>query len=128
VPADAFQLLRRLRAEGSGHFDMIVVDPPTFARTADQVANALRAYRRLAQDALAVLQRADHSSARPAILAMASCTARVEREPFFSTIHAAAGDVGLSLREIERMGHPLDHPVGFQEGAYLKCLFAEVEP
>jgi 23S rRNA (cytosine1962-C5)-methyltransferase len=36
----------------------------------------------------------------------------------------SAEQVGRPLSEIERSGHPLDHPVGFPEGAYLKCLFA----
>ena len=57
-------------------------------------------------------------------LVQASCSSRVDAETFFETVHRAAVQAGHSLREIERTGHPLDHPVTFKEGAYLKCLFA----
>ena len=39
-------------------------------------------------------------------------------------IESAAREAGRPLREVERSGHALDHPVGFPEGAYLKCLFS----
>jgi 23S rRNA (cytosine1962-C5)-methyltransferase len=45
---------------------------------------------------------------------------------FFATIHRTARRRGRALEEIERTGHAIDHPVGFPEGAYLKCLFARV--
>jgi 23S rRNA (cytosine1962-C5)-methyltransferase len=57
-------------------------------------------------------------------LVQASCSSRVEAETFFSTVNRAAGQAGRPLREIERTGHSLDHPITFKEGAYLKCLFA----
>jgi len=43
---------------------------------------------------------------------------------FFDTVYGAARRVGRPLRELERTGHPLDYPVTFDEGAYLKCLSA----
>jgi len=39
-------------------------------------------------------------------------------------VHRAAERAGRPLRELERTGHALDHPIAFKEGAYLKCLFA----
>jgi 23S rRNA (cytosine1962-C5)-methyltransferase len=54
----------------------------------------------------------------------ASCSSQVSADTFFATVHKAARQIGRPLREIERTGHPLDHPIGFREGAYLKCLFA----
>jgi 23S rRNA (cytosine1962-C5)-methyltransferase len=115
---DAFQVLERL-GEGGRHFDLVVVDPPSFAKRQSEVARALRAYRRLANLSLAVL--------RPGgVLVMASCSSRIQGEEFFGVIHQVIRASGRSIREIARTGHPLDHPVGFAEGAYLKCLFAEI--
>jgi 23S rRNA (cytosine1962-C5)-methyltransferase len=114
---DAFQRLQMLAGNGR-QFDLVVVDPPTFARRQADVPRALSAYSRLVDQALAVL--------RPGgVLVMASCTARVTAEQFFTTVHEAARAAGRPLVEIERTGHPLDHPVSFAEGAYLKCLFAQ---
>ncbi|MFW6063059.1 MAG: class I SAM-dependent rRNA methyltransferase [Chloroflexota bacterium] len=113
---DAFQALHNLRQDGR-RFDMVVVDPPSFAQSQAEVERALGAYRKLARRALGVL--------RPGgTLVMASCTSRVTGEQFFSTIHESAANRGRPLQEIERTGQPPDHPVGFAQGAYLKCLFA----
>lgn len=116
LAGDAFQTLQTLASSGR-QFDMVIVDPPTFARRQAELPRALSAYRRLVHGALAVL--------RPGgTLVMASCTARMTAEQFFETVHEAAREAGRPLAEIERTGHPLDHPVTFPEGAYLKCLFA----
>jgi 23S rRNA G2069 N7-methylase RlmK/C1962 C5-methylase RlmI len=48
----------------------------------------------------------------------------VDAGSFFEAVSGAAAQAGRPLREIERTGHALDHPVAFKEGAYLKCLFA----
>ena len=98
-------------------FDVVIVDPPAFARRQAQVAQALAAYARLTSLSLGVL--------RPGgTLVQASCSSRVSAEAFFEEVNRAAAQAGRPLREIERTGHPLDHPVSFREGAYLKCLFA----
>jgi 23S rRNA (cytosine1962-C5)-methyltransferase len=57
-------------------------------------------------------------------LVQASCSSRVDNDSFFESIHQSAKEAGRKLKEIERTGHALDHPIGFKEGAYLKCLFA----
>jgi 23S rRNA (cytosine1962-C5)-methyltransferase len=115
---DAFQLLKRYGEEGR-LFDFIVVDPPSFAKRQSEVPRALRAYRSLANLSLALL--------RPGgLLVMASCSSRVQEEEFFEEIYHVIQASGRSIQEIARTGHPLDHPVGFAEGAYLKCLFAVI--
>jgi len=116
LPADAFEGLAEL-ANRRRRFDLIVIDPPSFARNQAHVDRALAAYERLARLGLRVL--------RPdGIMALASCSSRVSAGSFFATVHQAAERAGRPLREIERTGHPPDHPIGFKEGAYLKCLFA----
>jgi len=111
--ADAFAALADLRRDGN-RFEMVVVDPPALAVQESQIAVALRAYERLVGLALGVL-------APGGVLVAASCSARIGADTFFEAVHRAAG---RPLTELERTGHPLDHPVRFPEGAYLKCLFA----
>ncbi len=115
---DAFQGLERLGRAGR-RFDLVIVDPPAFARSQAQVSGALAAYERLTRLAVGVLGSGG-------ILVQASCSSRIGADAFFAAIHRAAREARRQLHEIERTGHPLDHPVGFKEGAYLKCLFARV--
>jgi 23S rRNA (cytosine1962-C5)-methyltransferase len=116
VADDAFETLDRMAKQGC-RFDVVIVDPPAFAQKHSQVPQALSAYGRLTRLSLGVLRAGG-------TLVQASCSSRVDAETFFETVHRAAVQAGHSLREIERTGHPLDHPVTFKEGAYLKCLFA----
>ena len=113
---DAFQALARLGQSGR-RFDLVIIDPPAFAKKQDQVARALMAYGKLTHLGLGVLRSGG-------TLVLASCSSRVSAQSFFATVNRAAVQAGRPLHEIERTGHPLDHPVGFPEGAYLKCLFA----
>lgn len=112
---DAFDALQTLSARGD-RFGMVILDPPSFARRQRELDGALDAYRRLVTLGLRLL--ADNG-----ILVAASCSARVPPEAFFDAI-LDAGGARCPLAEIERTGHALDHPVGFPEGRYLKCLFA----
>jgi len=116
VTDDAFEALDRMAKNGR-RFDVVIIDPPAFAQKQNQVPQALSAYERLTRLSLGVL--------RPGgTLVQASCSSHVDAETFFETVHHGAARAGRSLREIKRTGHPLDHPVTFKEGTYLKCLFA----
>lgn len=114
--SDAFEGLADLRQQRRA-FDLIIVDPPAFARRAEEAARALAAYARLTILALDVLVPGG-------ILVLSSCSSRVGASAFYDVVHRAAAQVGRPLAELARTGHPLDHPIGFPEGAYLKCLFA----
>lgn len=116
VAEDAFELLARM-GKGACRFELVIVDPPAFAQEQAQVQQALLAYERLTRLSLAVLQPGG-------TLVQASCSSRVDADTFFATVRRAAARAGRPLREIERSGHALDHPIAFKEGAYLKCLFA----
>ena len=116
MAADAFEGLRQLKAEGRG-FDMVIVDPPSFAKTAQEVERALQAYGRLTALALDLLEP-------QGVFVMASCSSRVSAEAFFDQVNESAERAGHWLMEQMRTGHALDHPIRFPEGAYLKCLFA----
>ncbi len=116
LAADAFAALADLRGRGE-RFDLVIVDPPALAKREDEVDGAILTYARLTGLALGVL-------APGGTLVMASCSSRVSAEGFFATVNRAAQQAGRPLREIDRTGHAIDHPVRFPEGAYLKCLFA----
>jgi 23S rRNA (cytosine1962-C5)-methyltransferase len=116
IHGDAFTVLEELFAVGR-RFDAIVIDPPSFAKNQQQVRRAEGAYRMLVQQGLALL--------RPhGLLVMSSCSSRIRPDAFFALVNRTANEVGRPLLEISRTGHPVDHPIGFPEGAYLKCLFA----
>lgn len=117
---DAMAVMAEMADRGR-RFDLVVVDPPSFASRQDQVPGALRAYGRLTQLALRLLEPGG-------TLVQASCSARVSEADFFAAIDAAADRSGVVLAEAVRTAHPLDHPVGFAQGAYLKAVFARVEP
>jgi 23S rRNA (cytosine1962-C5)-methyltransferase len=116
IEGDAFEKLEALGQAGE-RFDLVIVDPPSFARERGQEDDALGAYAALTRLALPLLDPGG-------ILVQASCTARIEADTFFHIVLDTARRMHSPLDEIERTGHPLDHPIRHPEGAYLKCLFA----
>ena len=115
---DAFVELDALAARGE-RFDVVVVDPPSFAHKQSDVAGALQAYAALTRLALGVV--------RPdGLLVQASCSSRVSADAFTAAVEGAARAARRPLDVVRRTGQPLDHPVGFPEGAYLKAVFARV--
>ncbi len=119
MEGDAFETMRGLKAKGR-LFDMIIVDPPSFAKSSAEIPGALESYAKLTRLALGTLRKGG-------MLVIASCSSRVSADDFYRTVFAAADQTGRRLSEYKRSGHALDHPIGFAEGAYLKCLFATVD-
>jgi 23S rRNA (cytosine1962-C5)-methyltransferase len=113
VQADAFAWLATNR---SSKFDLIILDPPSFARRESQRAGAIQAYGRLALLAIGRLGRGG-------ILVSASCSAHVSALEFFETIRRVARGAGRKFVELRTTGHPPDHPAGFKEAEYLKCIY-----
>ncbi len=116
VVGDAFEITSQLHADGL-RYDMVIIDPPSFAKSLSEANKALRAYRRLTRLGLSVLNPGG-------VFVQASCSSRVSPGDFFAAIHQEAQLAGRPLGDIECTGHPIDHPIGFPEGEYLKCLFA----
>jgi 23S rRNA (cytosine1962-C5)-methyltransferase len=117
---DAFEVMQQLAdraCHDNDRFDVVVIDPPSFAMKQIDVDRALRAYAKLTRLGVALL--------RPGgTLVQASCSSRVTADQFFDTVFDAALRAGRPLRERRRTGHAVDHPIGFPQGAYLKALFA----
>lgn len=118
VAADAFNALDNMSHTGRV-FDLVIVDPPSFAKSQAEIELAVKAYAKLTRSALKVL-------AENGVLVMASCSSRVSADLFYETVLDTAAESGRKLIEKSRFGHPADHTVRpeFPEGNYLKCLIA----
>jgi len=119
--SDAFKWLEARVAEGA-RFDMIVLDPPRFARSGRGVASALRGYHGLNDLAVRCLNPGG-------VLVTCSCTGRVTREMFGHVLAQVEVTTGRRIRILESRGQAADHPVSptCPETAYLKCLVCAVE-
>lgn len=117
IAGDAFEVFANLKKEGKT-FDLIVVDPPSFAKSAAEVPGALNSYARLAKAAVKILRK-------NGTLVFASCSSRVDAETLFHTVTSTAAAAGRPLKVFEKTFHAPDHPAKFNESHYLKCLFAK---
>ena len=117
LAGDAFEIFARLRNEKK-LFDLVIVDPPSFAKSAAEVPGALNSYARLAKAAVKVLRKGG-------TLVFASCSSRVDAETLFQTVTNAAAGAGRPLQVFDRTFHAADHPAIFNESHYLKCLYAK---
>jgi 23S rRNA (cytosine1962-C5)-methyltransferase len=106
-----------LRAQESAQqrFDLIVLDPPAFAKSRSAVAGALRGYKEINLRAMRVL-------AAGGTLCTFSCSYHVSRALFHAMLDDAAADAGRPIRWLEWRGQALDHPEVLQipESSYLK--------
>lgn len=118
ITGDAFQAMQGLKADARA-FEVVIVDPPTMATNKATVGAALSAYGKLVRSTLDLLLPGG-------IMTMASCTARIPSETFFQYVRETAHTHGRPLDIIAETGQPVDHPISFKEGAYLKCLFARI--
>ena len=111
-----------LAAVEPGAYDMIIVDPPAFAKHRGALKNALRAYQRLNAAAI--------SKVAPGGLVFTfSCSQVVDKITFAETVFSAAARTGRSVRILDRLCQGADHPVSIYhpEGEYLKGLLLYVE-
>ena len=121
VEADAFAVLRDWSDAGE-RFDVIVLDPPAFAKTHRAVEGALRGYKELNLRALKMIRSGG-------LLVTCSCSHHVGWADLEGAVASAATDAHRRVRLLERRGAALDHPVvlNLPETEYLKCLLLEVE-
>ena len=119
--SDAFKWLEARAAAGE-RFDMVILDPPRFARSSRGVSGALRGYRRLNELAVRCLVPGG-------VLVTCSCTGRVSREQFTGVLADVETLTGRRIRIVESRGQAGDHPVSptCPETAYLKCVVCDVE-
>jgi len=122
LAADVFRLLSSFKEEGR-QFDLVVLDPPAFAKSQRAVQAALDGYASLNRQALALVVPGG-------LLATASCSARISPEAFQGALKEAAAKSGVDLTLVEERYQPADHPISlaFPEGRYLKFLVFRVQP
>lgn len=98
-------------------YDVMVIDPPAYAKSIDKRHNAVQGYKRLNAEAM-------RRVAPGGILFTFSCSQVVDRELFYHTVAAAAMEVGRPVRVLHHLSQSADHPVSMfhPEGAYLKGL------
>lgn len=118
--ADAFEFLRARAAAGE-RYDLVILDPPAFAKSRRALDGAYRGYKEINLQAMRLLVPGG-------ILVTCSCSSPVTFSMFEQVLADAAADAGRRLRLVERRGQARDHPVawGHAESGYLKCLVVEV--
>ena len=115
---DAFDYLNHIKDQ----YDVIILDPPAFAKHHNVLANALQGYKRLNMKAIEQIKPGG-------IIFTFSCSQVVTKENFRKSVFAAAANTGRSVRIIHQISQPPDHPVNIYhpESEYLKGLVIYVE-
>jgi 23S rRNA (cytosine1962-C5)-methyltransferase len=120
IEGNAFDLMKDYSSAGK-LYDLIVLDPPAFAKSKKQLESAMRGYKELNLRALKML--------RPGgILVTCSCSFAVGEEEFLAMLTEAAQDAHRSVRVLEKRTQSKDHPIllGVPETFYLKCFVLSV--
>ena len=118
ISADAFKYLEGINDQ----YNLIILDPPAFAKHHNVLHNALQGYKRLNQQALEKIQAGG-------ILFTFSCSQVVSKENFRKSVFAASANAKRNVRILYQLSQPVDHPVNIYhpEGEYLKGLVLYVE-
>lgn len=118
ISADAFDYLSTIK----GMYDIVILDPPAFAKRRDALNNALQGYKRLNAKAIEQIRSGG-------VLFTFSCSQVVSKENFRKSVFAAAANTGRHVRILHQLTQPPDHPVSIYhpEGEYLKGLVLQVE-
>jgi 23S rRNA (cytosine1962-C5)-methyltransferase len=118
--ANVFDALRELEASGE-RFDVIVLDPPAFAKNRASLKAAIRGYKEINLRALKLLHEGG-------VLITCTCSYHISEELFLEIVNQAAIDARRRVQLIEKRMQSADHPVllGVPETYYLKCLIARV--
>lgn len=118
LTGDAFEMMKKLIRDQKV-FDVIVIDPPSFAKSQKEIEMAKKKYTQLAQLGVQLV-------AEKGILVLASCSSRVSAEDFFQINKTAIEGQSREFSLFLSTGHDLDHPISFAEGAYLKCGYYRI--
>jgi len=118
IKGDAFEFLNTIK----DRYDLIILDPPAFAKHNNVLANALQGYKRMNMKAIEQIKPGG-------VIFTFSCSQVVSRENFRKSVFAAAANTGRNVRILHQMSQPPDHPVNIYhpESEYLKGLVIYVE-
>ena len=120
VCADVFDLLRQYEEKGE-KFDVIILDPPAFTKSARQIQKAYGGYKEINLRAIRILSEGG-------ILVTCSCSYYFDENTFYSMVMHAAKDSHKSVQVLQKRGAAPDHPilVGYPQSEYLKCAVCRV--
>ncbi|MFT4611890.1 MAG: 23S rRNA (cytosine1962-C5)-methyltransferase [Psychroserpens sp.] len=113
LAGDAFKILEQLISEKK-KFDVVIIDPPSFAKQQTEILLAKKKYAQLAR-------LGEKLTAREGLLVLASCSSRVTATSFYDINEQTLIASKRSFSVEQKTQHDIDHPIGFPEGAYLKC-------
>jgi len=113
ISGDAFKEMKALIKDGK-QFDVVVIDPPSFAKQQSEIDLAKKKYAQLAELGAQL-------TAKKGLLVLASCSSRVLAQAFFDLNVQALNSQTRLYETILKTKHDSDHPISFPEGAYLKC-------
>ena len=115
---DAFRYLEKM----AGEYDLIILDPPAFAKHKDALRNALKGYTRLNETAIRKIKKGG-------MIFTFSCSQAVNKDQFRLAVFTAAARTGRNVRILHQLHQPADHPINIYhpEGEYLKGLVLQVE-
>ncbi len=113
LAGDAFKLLKQLISEGKT-FEVVVIDPPSFAKQQSDAQLAKKKYAQLAELGAKL-------TTKSGLLVLASCSSRVSAKSFYDINEQTLKSLDRPFSILQKNEHDIDHPIGFPEGAYLKC-------
>ncbi len=119
IAGDAFVKMEQLIQSGKT-FDVVVIDPPSFAKQQSEIQLAKKKYAQLAQ-------LGEKLTAKNGMLVLASCSSRIIADAFFDVNKASLIKAKRPYKLILKTQHDTDHPIGFPEGAYLKCGYYQLD-
>ncbi|WP_299252522.1 class I SAM-dependent rRNA methyltransferase [uncultured Aquimarina sp.] len=117
--SDAFEGLQGLIHQKK-KFDVVVIDPPSFAKRESEIKKAKNSYARLTKLGAQLVKT-------KGILVLASCSSRVVAEEFFEICEENISNTGKGFKLLDKTYHDIDHPITFPEGAYLKCGYYQID-
>ena len=118
MKGDAFKQLTHLDGIKKT-FDLVILDPPAFARKKQHKKSAIQSYIRL-------IKAGAKRTSPGGILFAASCSAPIDAREFYRAVDYGIKSAGKKYNYIQKTGNAVDHPVTFKEGAYLKAVFCEI--
>ncbi|TXG39624.1 class I SAM-dependent rRNA methyltransferase [Seonamhaeicola maritimus] len=115
IAGDAFSELKRL-INNNKTYDVVVIDPPSFAKQQSEIELAKKKYAQLAE-------LGEKLTSKNGLLVLASCSSRVVVQSFFDINLQTFRKQKRVFKNILNTQHDIDHPVTFPEGSYLKCAY-----
>ena len=113
ISGDAFIEMKSLIQNGKT-YDVVVIDPPSFAKQQSEIELAKKKYAQLAE-------LGEQLTAKEGLLVLASCSSRILAQSFFDLNAQVLNSKSRLFETLLKTKHDIDHPVTFPEGAYLKC-------